>query len=51
MAVAGFGNNKTLDYNSTLRAVGVCVIGYVIQIFILVLIFSIFGGALPDVPA
>ena len=42
---------QALDYNSTLRAVGVCVIGYVIQIFILVLIFSIFGGALQDVPA
>ena len=41
---------QALDYNSTLRAVGVCVIGYVIQIFVLVLIFSIFGGALPDAP-
>ena len=42
---------QALDYNSTLRAVGVCVIGYVIQIFVLVLIVSIFGGALPDAPA
>ena len=42
---------QALDYNSTLRAFGVCVIGYVIQIFVLVLIFSIFGGALPDAPA
>jgi len=42
---------QALDYNSTLRAVGVCVIGYVIQIFVLLLIFSIFGGALPDAPA
>ena len=42
---------QALDYNSTLRAVGVCVIGYVIQIFVLVLIFSIFGGVLPDAPA
>ena len=42
---------QALDYNSTLRAVGVCVIGYVIQFFVLVLIFSIFGGALPDAPA
>ena len=42
---------QALDYNSTLRAVGVCVIGYVIQIIILVLIFSIFGGTLPDAPA
>ena len=38
---------QALDYNSTLRAVGVCVIGYVIQIFVLVVIFSIFGSALP----
>ena len=42
---------QALDYKSTLRAIGVCVIGYVIQIFVLVLIFSIFGGALPDAPA
>ena len=35
---------QALDYNSTLRAVGVCVIGYVFQILILVLIFSIFIG-------
>ena len=35
---------QALDYNSTLRAVGVCVIGYVIQIFVLVIILSIFGG-------
>ena len=39
---------QALDYNSTLRAVGVCVIGYIIQIFVLVIIFSIFGGALPE---
>ena len=39
---------QALDYNSTLRAVGVCVIGYVIQIFILVIIFSIFGGVFPE---
>ena len=42
---------QALDYNSTLRAVGVCVIGYIIQIVIFMIIFSIFGGALPDVPA
>ena len=34
---------QALDYNSTLRAIGVCVIGYIFQIFVLVLIFSIFG--------
>ena len=39
---------QALDYNSTLRAVGVCVIGYIIQIFVIVIIFSIFGGVLPE---
>ena len=39
---------QALDYNSTLRAVGVCVIGYIIQIFVFVLLFSIFGGTLPE---
>ena len=39
---------QALDYNSTLRAVGVCVIGYIIQIFVLVIIVSIFGGVLPE---
>ena len=39
---------QALDYNSTLRAVGVCVIGYIIQIVILLILFSIFGGALPE---
>ena len=34
---------QALDYNSTLRAIGVCVIGYIFQIFVLVLILSIFG--------
>ncbi len=36
---------QALDYKSTLRAVGVCVIGWVIQSLILVLLFSILGGA------
>ena len=36
---------QALDYESTLRAVGVCVIGWIIQALILVLLFSILGGA------
>ena len=36
---------QALDYNSTLRAVGVCVIGWIIQTLILMLFFSILGGA------
>jgi len=35
---------QALDYTSTLRAVGVCVIGWAIQLLILLLLFSIFGG-------
>ena len=35
---------QALDYRSTLRAVGVCVIGWIIQGIILWLFFSIFGG-------
>ena len=36
---------QALDYESTLRAVGVCVIGWIIQALILVLLFAILGGA------
>ncbi|MEE8328320.1 MAG: YIP1 family protein [Thermodesulfovibrionia bacterium] len=36
---------QALDYKSTLRAVGVCVIGWIIQAIILALMFSIMGGA------
>jgi len=40
---------QALDYKSTLRAVGVCVIGWVIQILILLLLFTVFGGAAKSV--
>jgi len=40
---------QALDYTSTLRAVGVCVIGWAIQILILGLFFSIFGGGAQSV--
>ena len=36
---------QALDYESTLRAVGVCVIGWIIQALIFVLLFYILGGA------
>jgi hypothetical protein len=36
---------QALDYESTLRAVGVCVIGWIIQTLILLLLFSVLGGA------
>ena len=35
---------QALDYNSTLRAIGVCVIGWVIQMILLWIVFSLFGG-------
>ncbi len=35
---------QALDYKSTLRAVGVCVIGWIIQMVIFMIVFSILGG-------
>lgn len=35
---------QALDYESTFRAVGVCVIGWVVQALILSLLFSLFGA-------
>jgi hypothetical protein len=35
---------QALDYKSTLRAVGVCLIGWVIQAVLMALVFSVFGG-------
>lgn len=35
---------QALDYRSTLRAIGVCVIGWIIQALILGLLFSVAGG-------
>ena len=36
---------QALDYQSTFRAVGVCVIGWIIQLSILMLLFLILGGS------
>jgi uncharacterized membrane protein YGL010W len=36
---------QALDYKSTLRAVGVAVIGWIIQLLILGVLFTILGGA------
>jgi len=38
---------QALDYTSTLRAVGVCAIGWVIQTVIIMVLFFLFGGAAP----
>ena len=35
---------QALDYKSTIRSVGVCVIGWIVQIFIFFLLFAILGG-------
>jgi hypothetical protein len=35
---------QALDYESILRAVGVCVIGWVVQLLILTVVFAFFGG-------
>ena len=35
---------QALDYQSTWRAVGVCVIGWIIQAIVMALFFSSFGG-------
>jgi len=35
---------QALDYTSTLRAVGACLIGWVIQAVVMALVFSVFGG-------
>jgi hypothetical protein len=35
---------QALDYKSTWRAVGVCLIGWIIQIAILALVAGLFGG-------
>jgi hypothetical protein len=35
---------QALDYRSTLRAVGVCLIGWVVQVLVLALLFYLLGG-------
>ncbi len=34
-----------LNYTSTMRAVGVCAIGWLVQLFVLALLMSLFGGS------
>ena len=38
---------QALDYKSTLRAVGVCVIGWIIQMLIFAFLFGMLGGPKP----
>ncbi len=37
---------QALDYSSTLRAIGVCAVGWIVKIVMFVLLFSILGGFL-----
>jgi hypothetical protein len=39
---------QALDYKSTMRAVGVCVIGWIIQLFIMFLMLSLFVNTAAD---
>jgi hypothetical protein len=39
---------QALDYHSTWRAVGVCLIGWLVQILLLGLLFVAIGGGTPD---
>ncbi|MBA2882688.1 hypothetical protein HNR65_003042 [Desulfosalsimonas propionicica] len=39
---------QALDYHSTWRAVGVCLIGWLVQILLLALVFAAIGGGMPD---
>jgi hypothetical protein len=38
---------QALDYSSTMRAVGVCIIGWIVQLVILALFFTMIGGINP----
>jgi hypothetical protein len=40
---------QALDYQSTLRAVGVCAIGWLVQMLIIALALLLFGGGSPAV--
>jgi hypothetical protein len=39
---------QALDYRSTLRAIGVCIIGWIVQTVVLALLFSLFISAPPQ---
>lgn len=45
MAAMVVAVRQALDYNSTVRAVGVCAIGMVVQVIVFGLLFSFLGGA------
>ena len=41
---------QALDYKSTWRAAGVCLIGWIIQALIIMLLYGLFGGPTPTSP-
>ncbi|MCD6152413.1 MAG: YIP1 family protein [Syntrophobacterales bacterium] len=49
MAAMVIAIRQALDYKSTFRAVGVCIIGWIIQLLFIILLFAIFGS--PGQPA
>lgn len=51
LAAMVIGVRQALDYTSTLRALGVCVIGWLIQALVLALIFAAMGGVPTQPPA
>lgn len=51
LAAMVIGVRQALDYESTARAVGVCVIGWLIYLLIAGLLFAVMGGAPGSAPA
>lgn len=51
LAAMVIGVRQALDYTSTLRAIGVCVIGWLIQALIVALILAVMGGVPAQPPA
>jgi hypothetical protein len=41
---------QALDYTSTWRAVGVCIIGWIVQALAMAVVFAVFGGGFEAVP-
>lgn len=39
---------QALDYSSTLRAVGVCIVGFAVQVVLLAIVMALFGAPTPN---
>ena len=42
---------QALDYTSTMRAVGVCIIGWLVQMLLIAAVFALVGGFGGSTPA